>query len=294
MHIENFKVFCDLVENKSFSRAAKLNSITQSAVSQQLRSVEEQLNSVVVDRSQKQFRLTAEGEILYDAAKDIVHRYEQLGSDILASKNIVSGRLHISTIYSVGLHELDPYIKKFLKEFPAVNIRLEYRSSGAVYEDVAQGISDVGLVAFPQKSRHIEVIDFIEDRLVAICAPGHPLAKEKTIQLKDLAEYKFIGFNHDAPTRKAIDNAFRDTKVEIETAVEFDNIETMKRAVEIDTGVALVPSATIQQEAKLGTLVSLEIKGKPLVRPLGILYRKGRILTPAMKHFIETLLGKAV
>ena len=76
--------------------------------------------------------------------------------------------------------------------------------------------------------------------------------------------------------------------------MEIDNIETMKRAIEVDMGVALVPSVTVAQEVKLGTLVALEIKGKPLVRPLGIIYRKGRVLTPPMKKFIETLTGKAV
>ena len=294
MHIENFKVFCDLVESKSFSRAAKLNGVTQSAVSQQLRSIEEQLKTIIVDRSQKQFRLTSEGEIFYRAAKDILHRFEQLSSDVQASRNVVSGLLHISTIYSIGLHELPPFLKKFMHEHPLVNVRLEYRRSNAVYEDIAQNIADLGLVAFPQKSRQVEVIDFLEDRLVAICAPTHALAKEKAIHLKDLTAHRLLGFDPDVPTRKATDHFLREAKVELEPVMEFDNIETMKRAVEIDSGIALVPTATVTQEVKLGTLVALEIKGKPLVRPLGILHRKGRILTPPMKKFIFALTGKTM
>ena len=82
MHIENFKVFSDLVENQSFSRAAKLNGVTQSAVSQQLRAMEKNLNVLIVDRSQKQFRLTREGHKLYESAKDILHRYEKLLSEL--------------------------------------------------------------------------------------------------------------------------------------------------------------------------------------------------------------------
>jgi DNA-binding transcriptional LysR family regulator len=292
MHIENFKVFCDLVESKSFSRSAKLNSITQSAVSQQLRSIEEQLKVIIVDRSQKQFRLTAEGEIFYRAAKDILSRFDQLTSDIQASRNIVSGHLRISTIYSIGLHELHPYIKKFLREYPAVNLQVEYRISSFVYEDVLQGVADIGLVAFPQKSRLMEVINFTEDRLAVICAPNHPLANQKAVQLKDLVEHKLIGFIPDNPTRKAIDHYLHEAKINWEPALEFDNIETMKRAVEIDSGIALVPAATVTQEVQYGTLVALEIKGKPLIRPLGILHKKGRILTPPMRKFIETLVGK--
>lgn len=293
MQVENFKVFCDLVEGKSFSRAAHLNNITQSAVSQQLRSMEEHLKVGIVDRSQKQFRLTPEGEIFYRGAKEILHRYEQLSCDLQSAKNIVSGQLSIATIYSIGLHELPPYVKKFLQAFPQVNIRVEYRRSASVYEDVEHNIADLGLVAFPQKSRHIEVIDFLEDRLVVICAPAHPLARQKSVQLKDLGQYKLVSFELDNPTRRATDYFLREAKLDMEPSLEFDNIETMKRAVEIDAGVALVPSATVVQEVKLGTLVVLDIKGKPLVRPLGILHRKGRPLTPAMKKFIDTLKGKA-
>lgn len=292
MHIENFKVFCDLVESKSFSRAAKQNNITQSAVSQQLRTIEEQVKSIIVDRSQKQFRLTPEGGIFYDAARDILKRYEQLSSDIQASKNIISGQIRISTIYSIGLHELPPFIKKFLHEYPSVNVRVEYRHCSSVYEDVAQNVADLGFVAFPQRSRQVEVIDFMEDHLVLICAPTHPLASQKLVQAKDLEKCHLIGFSPEIPTRKATDCFLREARMDLEPTVEFDNIETMKRAVEIDAGVALVPSTTITQEVKLGTLVALEVKGKSLVRPIGILYRKGRVLTPPLKKFIEMLVGK--
>jgi DNA-binding transcriptional LysR family regulator len=86
-----------------------------------------------------------------------------------------------------------------------------------------------------------------------------------------------------------VDQIFRDNRLEIDTVMEFDNIETVKRAVEIDHGIAIVPAATIQQEAKQGTLAVLKLKGGEFTRPLSILHRKGRVLTPAMKKFIETL-----
>jgi DNA-binding transcriptional LysR family regulator len=149
MHIENFKIFSDLVESQSFSRAAKLNGVTQSAVSQQLRSMERHFNVLIVDRSQKQFRLTREGHKLYDSAKEILHRYEKLISELQEMRKVISGTIHISTIYSIGLHELPPYITTFLKEFPSVNVRVEYRRSNLVYEDILQNAVDLGLVAYP-------------------------------------------------------------------------------------------------------------------------------------------------
>lgn len=289
MQIENFKIFADLVETKSFSKSAKLNGITQSAVSQQARAMERQFKTLLIDRSQKQFQLTREGTRVYDAAKEVLHTYEKLLSELQEMKKVISGTIRISTIYSIGLHELPPFIKKFLHDFPSVNVRVEYRRSNLVYEDILHNSVDFGLVAFPVKQRQIEVLPFRNDHLVLITHPQHALAKRAEIEVKDLTGQKFIGFDPDIPTRKAVDIIFREHKLEIEPVMEFDNIETVKRAVEIDHGIAIVPQATVAQEQKQGTLAVLPFKGREFTRPLAILHRKGRVLTPAMRKFIETL-----
>lgn len=291
MQIDNFKIFADLVETKSFSKAARLNGVTQSAVSQQARAMEKHFNTLLIDRSQKQFQLTREGERVYQSAKEILHGYEKLMSELMEMRKVISGTIRISTIYSIGLHELPPYIKSFLSEFPSVNVRVEYRRSNLVYEDVLHNSVDFGLVAFPIKNRQLEILPFREDRLVIIAHPDHPVAKETSIKLESLAQYKFVSFDPDIPTRKAVDLIFKEHKIEIEPVMEFDNIETVKRAVEIDAGIAMVPQATVLQEVQQGTLVALPLEGKGFNRPLGILHRKGRVLTPAMRKFISILTG---
>jgi len=290
MQIENLKIFADLVETKSFSKAAKLNALTQSAVSQQARAMERHFKVLLIDRSQKQFQLTREGQRVYESAKEMLHTYDMLLSELQEMKKVISGTIRISTIYSIGLHELPPYIKRFLHDYPSVNVRIEYRRSNLVYEDILHNSVDFGLVAFPVKTRQIEALPFHNDHLVVIAHPGHPLAKRNTeIEVKDLANQRFIGFDPDIPTRKAVDQILRDHKLEIEPVMEFDNIETVKRAVEIDHGIAIVPQATVVQEARQGTLAVLHFKGRQFTRPLAILHRKGRVLTPGMKKFIEIL-----
>jgi DNA-binding transcriptional LysR family regulator len=289
MQIENFKIFADLVETKSFSKAAKLNSITQSAVSQQARAMERHFKSLLVDRSQKQFQLTREGQRVYESAKDVLHAYDTLLCELQEMKKVVSGTIRISTIYSIGLHELPPYIKRFLHDFPAVNVRVEYRRSNLVYEDILHNCVDFGLVAFPAKVRQIDMLPFRNDHLIVICHPQHALAKRGEVTVAELAGQKFIGFDPDIPTRKAVDQIFREHGLEIDPVMEFDNIETVKRAVEIDHGIAIVPQATVVQESSQGTLAVLKFKGGEFTRPLAILHRKGRVLTPAMKKFIEIL-----
>ena len=273
----------------SITLAAQDLCVTQSAVSQQARAMERHFKTLLIDRSQKQFQLTREGQRVYEAAKEMLHTYEKLLSELQEMKKVISGTIRISTIYSIGLHELPPFIKKFLHDFPSVNVRVEYRRSNLVYEDILHNSVDFGLVAFPVKQRQIEVLPFRNDHLVLITHPQHPLAKQEEIEVKDLAEHKFIGFDPDIPTRKAVDQIFRENRIESEPVMEFDNIETVKRAVEIDHGIAIVPQATVQQEAKAGTLALRHFKGRGFTRPLAILHRKGRVLTPAMKKFIETL-----
>ena len=290
MQIENFKVFADLVETKSFSKSAKINGITQSAVSQQARAMEKHFKTLLIDRSQKQFQLTREGQSVYETAKELLHGYDKLLSELQEMKKVISGTIRIATIYSIGLHELPPYIKRFLHDFPSVNVRVEYRRSNLVYEDILHNSVDFGLVAFPLKHRQIEALPFRDDHLVLITHPEHALAKRGgPVELPEMSGLKFIGFDPDSPTRKAVDQIFRDNKIDIEPVMEFDNIETVKRAVEIDHGVAIVPQATVQRESQQGSLKMLSFKDKNFTRPLAILHRKGRVLTPAMRKFIEVL-----
>ncbi len=289
MQIENLKIFADLVETKSFSKSAKLNNLTQSAVSQQARAMERHFKVLLIDRSQKQFQLTREGQRVYESAKEMLHTYEMLLSELQEMKKVISGTIRISTIYSIGLHELPPYIKRFLHDYPSVNVRVEYRRSNLVYEDILHNSVDFGLVAFPVKVRQVEMVPFHNDRLVLITHPEHALAKKGEVNVADLAGQRFIGFDPDIPTRKAIDQIFRENRLELDPVMEFDNIETVKRAVEIDHGIAIVPQATVVQEQKQGTLAVLQFSGREFTRPLAILHRKGRVLTPAMRKFVETL-----
>ncbi len=289
MQIENYKIFADLVETKSFSKAAKLNGITQSAVSQQARSMERLFKSLLVDRSQKQFKLTPEGQRVYDAGKEILHVHDKLLSELQEMKKIISGTIRISVIYSIGLHELPPFIKKFLQDFPSVNVRVEYRRSNLVYEDILHNSVDFGLVAFPEKTRQIEAVPFRDDRLVLITHPAHQLAKLREVEPRLLSGQRFIGFDPDIPTRKAVDSILREHKVDAVPVMEFDNIETVKRAVEINHGVAIVPQTTVAQEVSQGLLTAVQLKGREFIRPLALLHRKGRVLTPAMKKFMEML-----
>jgi LysR family transcriptional regulator, transcriptional activator of the cysJI operon len=208
MQIESLKMFCDLAETESFTKAAQINEVTQSAVSQQISSLERQFKSILIERSKKKFRLTREGQVLYDYSKQIIQTYEALACKLQEIKDVISGTIRVATIYSIGLHDLPPYLKKYLKMYPTVNVHVEYRRANQVYEDVLGNVVDVGLVAYPARDSRLEILPLRKDRLVLICHPLHPLAKSKNVKLSALAGQKFIGFEPDIPTRKAVDKIF--------------------------------------------------------------------------------------
>jgi DNA-binding transcriptional LysR family regulator len=289
MQIESLKVFCDLAETESFTKAAQINNVTQSAVSQQISSLERQFKSLLIERSKKKFRLTREGQVLYDFSKQIIQTYDSLHSKLQEIKDIISGTIRLATIYSIGLHDLPPYIKKFLKSYPTVNVHVEYRRANQVYDDVLSNVVDLGLVAYPTRDSKLETISLRKDPLVLICHPQHPLAKSKGVKLKALSGQKFIGFEPDIPTRKALDRILKDNNVEVHHVMEFDNIETVKRAVEIDAGISIVPQGTILQEVAKQTLAQVQLEDGDFFRPLAAIYKKNKVLSPAVKQFLAIL-----
>jgi DNA-binding transcriptional LysR family regulator len=283
------KVFCDLAESESFTKAAQINNVTQSAVSQQISSLERVFKSLLIERSKKRFRLTREGQVLYDYSKQIIATYEALGSKLQEIKDIISGTIRVATIYSIGLHDLPPYLKRFLKAYPTVNVHVEYRRANQVYEDVMGNVVDLGLVAYPTRDNKLDIYPLRKDPLVLVCHPQHPLAKQKRIKMKTLSGQKFIGFQPDIPTRKALDKILKENNVDVQHVMEFDNIETVKRAVEIDAGVAIVPQTTVVQEVAKQTLAQVDLDDGDFFRPLAAIYKKNKVLSPAMKQFLSIL-----
>ena len=289
MQIENLKVFCDLVETESFTKAAQISNVTQSAVSQTISALERTFKFLLVERSKRHFRLTREGQMVYEYSKQIIQTYESLHNKIQDLKEIISGNIRVSTIYSIGLYDLPAFVQKFMKISPTVNVHVEYRHAKQVYDDIHSNIADLGLVAYAIKDPRIEIIPLHKDLLVLICHPQHPFAKQKSVKLKQLTGQKFVGFEPDTPTYKALDKILKDHGVDMKYAMEFDNVETVKRAVEIDAGVSILAKGTVVQEVKNRTLVALPIADREFYRPLAAIYKKDKVLSPAMKQFLTVL-----
>src|SRR5580765_1965400 len=290
MHVETLKTFCDLVETGSLSRAAGLNLVSQSAVSQQLRALEQRYGGRLIDRAPRiGARPTQLGRLLYEEIKPFLDRLAGLEQRLRARPDVVAGTVRVATVYSVGLHTLPPAIKRCLADHPGVNVRLSYRRTNEVYAVCLDGEVDFGIVAVPTRRPGLEVVPLGHDELVIAAAPSHPIARRARCPLSALDGQPFIGFDRDIPTRRLIDGLLRRHGVRVSYTMELDNIETIKRSVEAGLGLSLLPAPTLVAEVRARTLVTRSPVEGPFRRPIGVIHRRTRELSAPARTFLTLL-----
>lgn len=289
MHIETLKMFCDLADLQSFSKTADKNLLSQSAVSQQLGQLEVAHKCQLIDRKTRPIQLTRAGRLLYQTAKDMLDRYDQFQSELNSLNSATNARVNIAAIFSIGMHTLPDYVKKFMVSHSDMNVHVEYLGFRRIYELVLSGEVDIGLVAVPKRDRRLEVYDFAEEPLVLACSLRHALASETEIDIHRLQFERFIGFDSIVPTRGWIDSILERYSVLVRTVMEFDNIETIKRAVEINAGISILPETALHQEVSSGIIRSIPFSNEHFTRPTGIILRKDKIFSPACRYFVEML-----
>jgi len=289
MQIETLKVFCDLVESRSFSRAAVRNAITQSAVSQQVKNLEARFEAQLLRRDGKSVSPTPAGRLFYERSRVILDSFEQMQLEIKSIGQDMVGSVRVETIYSVGLYEISMVVKNFLRQYPKVNLHVEYSKGARVYEDCLRGVIDLGIVTYPEPRKGLRIIPLPADRLILICAPDHPLAKRRHIDIQKLNGENYIAFEKGLASQRALDEIFREHDIEVRTVMEFDNIETIKRSVEIGAGVSIVPLLSVQKEVQNGLLAQVGFTDKNFYRPLGIIVRTRHPISPAARKFVELM-----
>ena len=294
MNLDVMKTFCDLVDTGSFSKAAEANYVSQSAVSQQLAKLEREMSTQLISRGGGLVEATDAGKAFYEGARAMLRRYEQLLGEVRSAADAVRGVLRVGTIYSVGFYMLEPYIRKFFHSHPEVALHVEYTQWNRIYAAVVNGELDLGVVALPERHRSIEVIPLAKEEMVMVCAPTHPLASRQRIDPSELDGRRFVAFEDNIPTRRHIERLLKAERVKPDVVMTFDNVELLKRAVEIDVGVSILPRDNVEREAQYHDLIVVPFtKPERWVRSLGILRRRGRAPSPAEKIFLTLLRSKA-
>ena len=295
MQFESLKIFCDVVRWASFSRGASENGMSQSSASQAVHQLELRLGVKLIDRSKRPLVPTSHGKVYYEGCKDLVGRYLEIENRVKSLEDVrnVVGTVGVASIYSVGLHHMSQFVHTFAALYPGANVRLEYLHPTRVLETVTSGGVELGLISFPKKWLDLTVIPWREEEIVLAVHPSHKFAKLDEVDIHALDGETFVGYDPDLSIRRAIDRSLRYHDVGVRVALEFDNIENIKRAVEIPAGVALLPEPTVAREVAAGTLVAIRITGQDprhrLKRPLAIIHRRHEQLGLTATRFLKLL-----
>jgi DNA-binding transcriptional LysR family regulator len=292
MHIDGFKVFCDLCDTGSFSRAAEASSITQSAVSQQIRAVEKQFGVPLIDRG-KTFSLTPEGRVYLEVCRDILSRFDSLGTRFRIARGALGGELRIASVISIALHNLPPLLKQFRKTHPGVEVKVDYRKAEEIYDAVEDGRADLGLVAYPKARPGIRAMTCWQERLVLVMPPGHALNGKRPLSLVQLHGQRFVGLTPDIPTRQYLDKMLRKEGVKVSYVAELENIETVKAAVEAEQAISIIPETSVRQELKRGSLAIREFNAPRMWRPMGAVTRRPMPAKASLLEFLSLLTPRA-
>jgi DNA-binding transcriptional LysR family regulator len=289
MDIKQIKIFCDLAETRSFSKAASMSFISQSAVSQQVKALEQQLRLQLIDRTCRPLALTQAGNLCYKGFREIYERYEELRNHLVAFAHEITGSVTIAGIASIVLYLLQPYVRWYLQRYPNVRLRIEPMRSNQTIDAVLEDRADIGMIACPKEDRRLGVIEFHKERLLLAMHPSHELAAKKEVSIKSLQNQPMILFEPDQATRKLIDRILKRYRVTVKPIMELDNIETIKRAIEANIGLSILPEPSIAQEVSAKAILAKPFAEEQLHRPVGIIYRKGKVFAEPVKRLLDLL-----
>jgi DNA-binding transcriptional LysR family regulator len=289
VQLRNAELFCDVVACRSFSKAAERRKVSQSAVSQALQHLEEHLGTVLIDRSKRPFDLTAAGEMYYEGCRRLIDGFRKVEDRVQALGDRVAGRVRVASIYSVGLLQMAGSVERYRQTYPEVALQLSYASAEDIYDQIHREEADIGLVSFPKDGGDVSSIPWVDEEMGVVVAPDHRLAAQAAVSWEDLNGESFIGFESVQRIRRQVDRWLKQEKVSVTVVHTFDNIENIKRAVEIGAGISILPLPTVRREVEHGFLRALPFNERNVVRPLGIIHKRHKHLSNAAEKFVEML-----
>ena len=296
MLLRHAQLFCEVCARRSFSAAARVLSVSQPTVSAAVSQIEKDLGVELLDRSSRPLGVTPAGQIYETGCRSLLRQIAELEENVRAAGDRLAGTIRVAAIYSVGLLEIRTLVAEFEASHPDVHVEIEYCHPDEVYERLRTGRTELGLVAFAQPSDEFEATLWQRQTMAAIVPPDHPLATRESIRFADLAGERFVTLKRGLTTRSHLDRLFADRQVPVEPVGQFDNFDTLRRAVVEGDGLSIVPAAIFQTDARMGLvrlLPVLDTTGQPdpdLVRPLGIVTRTGEAAGAAATAFRDALL----
>lgn len=289
IQLRSLGLFCEVVRKKNFSAAATEYGLTQGAASQAVQHLEELVDVQLLDRSTRPFVLTPEGQKFFEGVSELLRGFDTLLDEVRGKAGDVSGYVSVASIYSVGLSYLPDIEDQFRQRFPKATIRRQLNHPDEVYRSVEQGTVDIGFVSYPENTRTIFATPWREEQMILVASPRHRLANLSTVQPSNLAGVGLVAFAPELPIRMAVDRALKAMDVATRIVVELDNIDSVKHAAVVNSGIAVLPELTVKNELAAGSLRRLPCPEFKLTRPIGYLQRRDKTLSRVARSLVELL-----
>jgi DNA-binding transcriptional LysR family regulator len=292
LHLRTLELFCTIAEQRSFSKAAAAHHLTQSAVSQAMQHLEESLSVQLIDRSKRPLVLTPAGKIYLRGLRGVLRSYERLEQEVRSTSKQLRGHLTIGTIVSVGLSYMPEATKAFARLHPEVDVKTEFGANDRVFEMTTEGEVDFGLVSFPRSTKQLQSILWQQEPMRLVCSSDHPFAIHHEVSPSQLIGIEMIGFDRGLTLRQEIDQYLAKAGITVNVRMEFDNADSMIRAIQANRGIGFVPEAAVRRETANGSLRVVACRELRMTRPLGIIFRRSGRLSRAASEFGSLLLGR--
>lgn len=285
--MDPLKVFVTVIEQKNFSRAGDILNLSQPGVSLHIRNLENELGTKLIYRSPKQVQITEPGKILYRHAKQMLNHYETAIREINDFNNVVSGTMKIGASFTIGEYYLPKVLAEYAAQYPLVDIQIIISNSNEVIQGIRSNKLDIGLIEGETDYKDIYVSPFMNDEMIVVVPPVHPLSQMDIIEGSLLQNQTWVLREQGSGTRAYSDKLLSSLELNIKKSFIFTSIQGVKEAVMAGLGIALLSRLTVQKELKSKELKTFHLKNEPIIRPFSIVRKLDFEASKAMELFLR-------
>jgi DNA-binding transcriptional LysR family regulator len=286
MDLAQMEVFLAVAREGKFSRAAEKLHRTQSAVSQSIHKLEEDLGELLFDRSSRDGRLTDAGRVLQDYAERLLNLRDDAAGALGELRQLHRGKLSIAANEFTALYLL-PVLARFRRLHPMIRIAVERSLGSHIPGDVMRHNTELGVLTYDPQEPQLQSIVAYLDELIFVVPPTHPLAGESQVSIRQLGAESFVAHIVSSPYREKVIQAFRRHKTPLHMDIELPTLQAIKRFVAMGNGVALLPAISVENELARGELVRIPVRELRLHRKLRLVYREAASLSHAARAFLK-------
>jgi DNA-binding transcriptional LysR family regulator len=290
INLNHLFYFYEVARRGSFTRASRDLLVAQSALSVQIKALETALGTPLFDRRRSGVELTEAGQRAYSAAERIFNDVDQLLADLSQSGRQVAGAVSVGTVNSIGMYQLPEVLSEFRKKYPDVRVRVDFRESEGVMEQLFQGRCDLAIVPWQRPYSELTAVPLTRHKMFLVAPPDHPLASLDRVSPHDLEKYPFVGYHEGIHTRSMIDALFKRMSLNVEYAIESSNSATIKQMVLAGMGIAFLPEIAVSAELRRGQLARLDVPPLVMHQDVTLYTRKNRTLTRTATEFVQFLI----